>query len=66
MAAGFGLAWFQVLDGRFCVVIAAIGGFVEGWSFMYLMNAETIPILTRYTTLNDEESQKALEESKDA
>jgi len=64
MAAGFGLAWFQVLDGGLCVVIGAIGGFVKGWSFLYLMNAESIPILVRYTTLKDEESQKALEESK--
>lgn len=60
----FLLAWFKTIDSGYCVVIAAVGGFVEGWSFLYLLNAETIPIFVRFTTLKEDEVQKALEESK--
>jgi hypothetical protein len=61
IAGAFLFSLFGILDGRWCVLIAAAGGFAEGWSFMFLMAAEQMPILVRYTTLHTEEVQKRLE-----
>ncbi len=61
----FLLSMTKILSGTLCLVIALLGGFAGGISFLFAASAKQMPLLVRYTALRDEEFQKRLEELKD-